>query len=203
MTGASPSNPKRRIVRGRAEAVETLSRGRKPLSREQRARVDVIVAGIVEAMAGQRWVAGRSHHELAARHGVSVERVKDWAAEAGRTLRLLCSIDADEIRTENATHLRALAVDAHEAGEFGDAVRAIAEQNKLLGLNAPERHEHAIAVRAQQLDALPPAERLALAERRIAQWTELRAQLLEQHPELQPTIRVEAITAPEGAEGTT
>lgn len=117
---------------------------RRELSRDRRDQVDRVVAGILEDMVSGRWVAGRSHQELATREGVSVDRVKDWACEAGRTLRLLALVDRDDLRARNAARLDAIAADAHREGEFGDAVRAIAEQGKLLGLNAPEKHVVAV-----------------------------------------------------------
>lgn len=127
------------------------------LSRDRRDQVDRVVAGILEDMVSGRWVAGRSHQELATREGVSVDRVKDWAAEAGRTLRLLALVDRDDLRARNAARLDAISADAHRDGEYGDAVRAIAEQGKLLGLNAPERSEVTVKAPAPAQD---PRERL-------------------------------------------
>lgn len=131
----------------------------KPLSRARAVEVDRIVAGIVDDMASGRWVTGRSHRALATEHGVSVSRVEDWATEAGRLLRVLMLVDREDLRARNAAHLETLAVDAHMAGEFGDAVRARAEMGKLLGLNAPEKVEHAPA--QTEWEQLPAAERPA------------------------------------------
>lgn len=133
----------------------------KPLSRARANEVDRIVAGIVDDMASGRWVTGRSHRALATEHGVSVSRVEDWATEAGRLLRVLMLVDREDLRARNAAHLETLAVDAHMAGEFGDAVRARAEMGKLLGLNAPEKHEHAHTQAQAEWEQLPARDRPA------------------------------------------
>jgi hypothetical protein len=138
------------------------------LSRARAAEVDGIVAGIVDLMVTGGWVAGLSHRELAEQHKVSVERVKDWATEAGRTLRILSMVDKDELRARNQARLDAIASTAYAAGEYGDAVRAVSEQNKLLGLNAPERHEHAHVV--AKYEQMQPTER--------AEWLRERARLM-------------------------
>lgn len=151
------------------------------LSRDRRDQVDRVVAGILEDMVSGRWVAGRSHQELATREGVSVDRVKDWACEAGRTLRLLALVDRDDLRARNAARLDAIAADAHAVGEFGDAVRAIAEQGKLLGLNAPEQHQHAHVVATyEQLD--PRQKRAQLVEAIAALQAELDALPIDVDP---------------------
>lgn len=141
---------------------------RRPLSRERAREVDRVVAGIVGLMSSGQWVTGRSHAQIASAEGVSVDRVKDWATEAGRILRVLAMVDADDLRARNAAHLEALAADAHAAGEFGDAVRARAEMAKLLGLNAPERHQHEHAHLVAQVEQMPPRERAAWLRERAA-----------------------------------
>lgn len=135
--------------------------GGRPLSRARAGAVDQIVAGILEDMVGGRWIAGKSHRELAVMHAVSVDRVKDWAAEAGRTLRVLALVDREDMRARNAARLdviveQAMTKQAVVPSRDGDpivvpqpdlraAVSAIAEQGKLLGLNAPERTESRVS----------------------------------------------------------
>ena len=150
-----------------------------PVSRARAREVDAIVGEIAEQMADGRWVTGRSHRELATREGVSVSRVEDWSSQAGRLLRALSASDREDLRARNAARLdhiveQALARQAVVPQRDGDAlvvpqpdlkaaVSAIAEQGKLLGLNAPEQHQHAHVVAAyEKLDR--PAKRAQLVE---------------------------------------
>ncbi len=148
----------------------------RPLSRERRDEVDAIVFAIVDDMASGRWVTGRSHKEYAAKNGVAVSRVQDWACEAGRVLRVLAMVDRESLRERNQARLDAIAADAYQAGEFGDAVRAIGEQNKLLGLHAPSKME----VNVQAYGHLSPDEKLVKVEEQIEALERIRAHLLQQ-----------------------
>jgi len=134
--------------------------------------VSAMVSEIAGMMSNGQWVTGRSHQAMAAREGVTVSAVERWAAEAGRVLRSLTSAQREELQARNAAHLEALAADAHAAGEFGDAVRARAEMAKLLGLNAPEKHQHAHVVASyEQLE--PKQKRAQLVEAIAALQAEL------------------------------
>jgi len=136
----------------------------KPLSRERAHQVDRIVAGIVERMVSGEWVAGKSHRELAEAEKVSVDRVKDWATEAGRCLRILAMTDKEDLRARNQARLDMVFSSALTDGAHAAAVGALAEQARLLGLNAPEKHEHAVVV-AQYEQLAPPQQAAWLRER--------------------------------------
>jgi hypothetical protein len=129
---------------------------------------DQRTAHIMDLMANGRWVTGRSHQALAEEWGCEVGEVEHVAQRAGQALRVLMLVDRDDLRARNAAHLESLAADAHAAGEYGDAVRARAEMSKLLGLNAPEKHEHAVVV--AQYERLAPPQRAA--------WLRERAQVM-------------------------
>lgn len=133
----------------------------RPLSRERAQQVDRIVAGIVERMVSGEWVAGKSHRELAEAEKVSVDRVKDWAAEAGRCLRVLAMTDKEDLRARNQARLDMVFSSALTDGAHAAAVGALAEQARLLGLNAPEKHEHAHTQAQAEWEKLPPVERPA------------------------------------------
>lgn len=127
------------------------------VTRARAREVDALVAEIAERMVSGKWVAGRSHRELAEREGATVDAVEKWAADAGRMLRMLSPAEREDLRARNAARLDMLydmAVSAVRVVSTSDgdsevipqpdvrgAVSALAEQNKLLGLNAPERSE--------------------------------------------------------------
>lgn len=145
------------------------------VARARAREVDALVAEIAERMVSGKWVAGRSHRELAEREGATVDAVEKWASDAGRMLRMLSPAEREDLRARNAARLDMLydmAVSAVEVVRTGDgeaeivpqpdvraAVSALAEQGKLLGLNAAEKH-----VVAHVDPELPedPRERLAL-----------------------------------------
>jgi hypothetical protein len=146
----------------------------RPLSRARAAEVDRLVAGIADDMVSGKWQAGKSHRELAQREGVSVERVEDWATEAGRHLRLLQLRDPADLRARNQArldHVYAIALDQEDPKA---AVSALAEQAKLLGLNAPDRVQHAHVVATYE--QLQPLEKRAQLVEAIAA---LQAELAE------------------------
>ena len=150
----------------------------KPLSRTRAREVDTIVAGIVDLMTRGKWVTGRSHQELAQAHGVSVSRVEDWATEAARCLRVMGLVDRESVIAQHRAHIaeRAsrfvrIADAAEEVTEFGPAIAALSgwgaeddREARLLGLNAPEKHEHAVVV-AQYEQLAPPQQAAWLRER--------------------------------------
>lgn len=132
--------------------------------------VDERAAHVLELMATGRWLPGSSHAELARTWGVTDSEVQHVAQRAGQALRVLMLVDREDMRARNAAHLAVIASDAHQAGEYGDAVRAIAEQGKLLGLNAPERSQ--VEVKAdprQQYEAMPRPERVRWLRENIAE----------------------------------
>jgi hypothetical protein len=123
------------------------------------------VAEIADLMASGRWTAGKSHRAMAEREGTTVEAVKKWANQAGRMLRLLNEHDLEERRARNAATLDSIVEQAMgyqkviptddgaevvPQPDLRTAVSAIAEQGKLLGLNAPEKHQHAHVVATYQ-----------------------------------------------------
>lgn len=153
------------------------------LSRERRDVVDRIVAGIVADMMAGRWLGSRNIHALAQQHGVSPERVKDWSTEAGRLVRVMDLVDRDDLLAQHRARMaaraemaRALHDEAKQVGEYSAAVGAVAswreedrDERKLLGLNAPEKHQHAHVVATyEQLDA---PSRLAQLDDAIATLT--------------------------------
>jgi len=160
------------------------------VTRARAREVDALVAEIAERMVSGKWIAGRSHRELAEREGATVDAVEKWAADAGRMLRMLSPAEREDLRARNAARLDMLydmAVSAVEVVRTGDgdaeivpqpdvraAVSALAEQGKLLGLNAPEKHQHAHVVATyDQLDAA--GKRAQLLEARAAIDAELAA----------------------------
>lgn len=97
-------------------------------------------------MADGLWVSGRSHADIAFKHGVAPATVKDWATSASRVLRLAVETDPEDIRARLLATLetvvsRAMSREsATMAGELypnpdlKSAVAAVAEQAKILGL---------------------------------------------------------------------
>lgn len=94
--------------------------------------MDLMVAG--------RWVSGRSHADVAFKHGVSPATVKDWATSASRVIRMAMEGDLEDLRARMVATLEGITADAREAGELRAAVSAVAEQAKILGL-VVQRHE--------------------------------------------------------------
>ncbi len=86
------------------------------------------------------WVSGKSHQDIAFKHGVSPATVKDWATSASRVIRLACEGDLEDIRARMITTLEGITADARACGEFRAAVSAVETSAKLLGLIV-ERHE--------------------------------------------------------------
>jgi hypothetical protein len=149
--------------------VNGLTRHEKQDQLRARARVvDERSAHVLAMMATGRWVTGASHAALAEEWKLDAGEVAHIAQRAGQALRVLMLVDRDDMRARNAATLEAIAAEAKACGEYGDAVRALAEQGKLLGLNAPEKHEHAVVV--AKYEQMQPTER--------AEWLRERARLM-------------------------
>lgn len=98
-----------------------------------RAQVDAIVEGMARLMVTGQWRRGRSTRDAADQHGVSLSTAKHWARLASERAY---SGDDDEIQEAKAAHLGQLEViagDAHQAGEFDAATKAIRTQHEILG----------------------------------------------------------------------
>lgn len=143
-------------------AVAKASRAR---ARTPRAEVDERVELVESMMAGLIWERGKSNRELAARWGVSVGAVDEYAAEAGRRRRRALT-NVDEV-TETVTARMSRIV---TSGEDKDAIKAGDVWTRIVGARAPERHEHVVA---QEFSALPPTAKSArmreLAARLLAE----------------------------------
>lgn len=131
--------------------------------------VDVLVQKIAAAMVGGSW-PGTLAAELVEQEGVKPKVVQQWAAEAGRLLRI-----GPDVELYRGINLRRL--DTHAVSSDGKiAVAAVAEQNKMLGLHAPTMHKVDVSVQAYA--KLGDAEMLEHVEAQIARLTELRTKLL-------------------------
>ncbi len=118
---------------------------------------DPKVVRILKAMSTGRWVAGRSHQELAEEYGDSVRTIRYLADQAGRMLRILTMANREDLVARNVAHLEAIAADAHEMDDFGAAVRAREAMARLLGLNAPERVQVSASA---DYDSMPIVEQI-------------------------------------------
>jgi hypothetical protein len=131
-------------------------------TRARAKELDSIVAGIARMFVEGTWRAGESAKALAKEHGVQPSRVEEWAAEAGRLLRIVA--DADTYKAINVRRLD----ETYATAEDGKArVAAIAEQNKMLGLHAPAQVK--VDVTVQAYAKLSDAEWLEAAEKHHAQ----------------------------------
>lgn len=130
-------------------------------SRARAREVDALVDQIAEQMVSGEWVTGRSHAELAKREGVSVSQVENWAAQAARLLRVLASTDKEDLRARNQARFDLVFAEAMRDGAHSAAVSALAEQGRLLGLNAPEKVETTTKSVASEYEALSPPQRVA------------------------------------------
>lgn len=139
--------------------------------------VDERAAEVAGLMADGRWVTGKSHAELAERWGCDMEEVRHVAQRAGQALRVLMLTDRESLRARNAATLEAIVADARADGEHQAAVAALNSQAKLLGLNAPERHEVATV---QAVEAMTPEAKLARVREQIAVLQELERELAAQ-----------------------
>lgn len=129
-----------------------------PSATPARAREDADegVRECLRLMTSGQWVAGQSHEEVAAKHGVSPATVKNWATNASRIIRLATDEAKEDIRArlvatldnivKTAMQKQGCAVgktgEAHyfDAPDLRAAVSAVETSAKLLGL-ITNRHE--------------------------------------------------------------
>lgn len=140
-------------------------------ARARARELDAIIASIARTIIDGRWRPGETVHELAAEHGVKPHRVEEWAAEAGRLIRI-----GPDVETYRAVNLRRLDETYARAEDAKAAVSAISEQNKMLGLHAPTMHKVDVSVQAYA--KLSDSEMLEHVETQIARLEELRTKLL-------------------------
>ncbi|MCL2724793.1 MAG: hypothetical protein FWD69_10190 [Polyangiaceae bacterium] len=142
---------------------------------------ELIIAGVARDIAECKWSYATSL-ELQAKHGVTQDTVARWVREAERQLRGMATADRESLIARNSArldHIISVALKRElpnsKTGELylspdtRTAVAAVAEQDRLLGLHAPIRVEHAVLV--AQWDAMPPATkraRLLAAQLKIA-----------------------------------
>lgn len=116
-----------------------------------RANADQGVRDCVDLMTAGQWVSGKSHADIAFKHGVSPATVKDWATSASRVIRLAMEGDLEDIRARMVATLEGICAEARTAGEYRAAVSAVAEQAKLQGLIVNKQE---ITVSPEEADAL-------------------------------------------------
>jgi hypothetical protein len=90
--------------------------------------LDERIHRIVDLMLSAEWRTGASHLEFAAKYGVAVNTVQQWAAQASRFIRM-CRGNEDDIRTRilaNLEHAGKLALEAqrHWTTKGGDECSA-------------------------------------------------------------------------------
>jgi hypothetical protein len=136
-------------------------------SRDRARELDVLVVQIARMMIDGAW-SHEAKCALATREGVQVATVEEWSADAGRMLRV-----GPDVETYRAINLRRLD-ETYSRAEPKVAVAAVAEQNRMLGLHAPER----MHVTVQAYAELDDATMLARVEEQIAELTQLRAKLM-------------------------
>lgn len=130
---------------------------KKPNAGRKRVDADAGVRDCMELMADGLWVSGRSHADIAAKHDVSPVTVKNWATSASRVLRFATEGDREELRARLFVTLetviaramgrtkgvevarkvkgrRVVRVVQFPDADLRNAVSAIAEQGRLLGL---------------------------------------------------------------------
>lgn len=136
--------------------MSTLTRAR---AREVDAHVVTIARRIIDGV----WTP-EATEAFAVEQGVQSGTVREWSAEAMRMLRVGADVEA-----YRAINLRRLDETYGEAkGDPKAKVAAVAEQNRMLGLHAPLRHEHAVVV--AQYEQMPRANK--------AQWLREKAAAL-------------------------
>lgn len=122
------------------------------MSNALRAReVDSLVQEVVRHMVEGTWSSDVCR-QMAEREGVTFSAAQAWAKDAGRLLRM--GPDVELYRGQNLRRLDSLATQSEDPRA---AVAAVAEQNRMLGLHAPQRHEVAVVV--AQYDALPKPQK--------------------------------------------
>lgn len=91
-----------------------------------------IIARIAEKLTSGKYIPGRTAAELAEATGYSCADVASCVAIARRTLQE--PMTPEERRLELTSALRAVAIEARAAGDYGAAIRGLAEEAKLHGL---------------------------------------------------------------------
>lgn len=124
-----------------------------------RENADAGVSECVSLMTSGQWVSGRSHAEVARRHGVAESTARDWATNASRIVRLAVQGDVEEIRARMVATLETVATCAIADEDWRTVVSAVAEQAKLLGM----------VVQKHEVSAMTPEE----ADRLIAEAAKL------------------------------
>jgi len=134
-------------------------------SRARARDVDKLVVEIARLMVDGEWSL-EARLALAEREKVKPNTVDEWASDAGRMLRI--NVDLETLRSTNIRRLDETFASTKDAKA---KVAAVAEQNKMLGLHAPEK----VSVTVQAYEQLDDASMLARIEEKIAALTELRA----------------------------
>jgi hypothetical protein len=147
-------------------------------ARARAREVDKLVLEIVQMMLVGEWVAGASHRAFADRERVTLATVERWASEAGRMLRI--APDVERHAAINIARLDAAHALARRTNDVKGAVAAIAEQNKMIGAHAPEKHAHRVHIAVEAFAKLSPAEMLLKVREQLRDLGALEKQLEEQ-----------------------
>jgi transposase-like protein len=134
----------------------TMPSARAPRARED---ADAGVRDCLDLMTSGRGVTGKSHLEVATRHGVHPDTVKKWSTNASRIIRFAIEGDVEDIRARMIStldHIVATAMvtkkvattgegrdkvaEFYDAPDLRAAVAAIETQARLLGL-VVQKHE--------------------------------------------------------------
>lgn len=149
---------------------------RDTLTRTRARDVDRYVVEISRLMLDDKWITGVTNVEIAEREGVQPGTVDEWASDAARLIRI--GPDVDLYRARNLRRLdRAwetamsrqgytMAGEAYENPDVKAATGAVAEQNKMLGLHAPQKHEVAMVV--AQYEQMAPEARVSWLREKAA-----------------------------------
>lgn len=139
-------------------------------ARERARDVDKIVVEIARLMIDGEW-SHESKAKIAKRECVQVATVEEWSSDAGRMLRV-----GHDVEVYRAVNLARLDETYASADDARGRVAAVAEQNKMLGLHAPESKRVTVSVEA--LADLDDAAMLERVERQLLELGELRARLM-------------------------
>lgn len=129
------------------------------------------VESIIRIMRDGQWVRGKSGPLYAQANGLGAQLVRDYAAEAWRSVCREVT-DPKKVTDTIAANLAARLSNADDK----DASRLADVWSRVVGARAPERHEVAMVV--AEFDRLPREGKLAWLDERIAALTEARDALL-------------------------
>ncbi len=101
---------------------------------------DAGVQDCLALMTRGQWITGRSHIDVAARHGVSPDTVKAWATSASRIVRFAMEADVEDIRARMVSTLEGVIAEARTDGDHKAVVSAVDTQARLLGMMI-QKHE--------------------------------------------------------------